>query len=156
MVVIQVQLSMREKKMALCIMWVAEVERAPTILSAAIHSSLQVFRHEARSSRGSASDSLRTTRVHKRADWIRKWLVYQILPFCASFILERTGKVTAAVPVVLIVSPLIALMQDQAHKLKRLPTETQAHKLKRLFSPSFHILKHTDYFYHEIFLKSDC
>ena len=28
---------------------------------------------------------------------------------------------TAAVAVVLIVSPLIALMQDQAHKLKRLP-----------------------------------
>jgi len=28
--------------------------------------------------------------------------------------------VTAAVPVVLIVSPLIRLMQDQAHKLKRL------------------------------------
>ena len=42
-VAIQVPLSMCEKKMALCKMWVAEVEREPTILSAAIHSSLQVF-----------------------------------------------------------------------------------------------------------------
>ena len=42
-VVIQVPVSMCEKKMALCKMWVAEVEREPTILSAAIRSSLQVF-----------------------------------------------------------------------------------------------------------------
>ena len=50
-----------------------------------------------------------------------KSLIYQMLSFCASFLLESMGKVTAEVPVVLVVSPLIALMQDQAHKLEHVP-----------------------------------
>ena len=44
-----------------------------------------------------------------------------MLPFCASFILERLGKTTAGVPSVLVVSPLLALMQDQVHKLRQVP-----------------------------------
>jgi len=123
-VVIQVPVSMCEKKMALCKMWVAEVEREPTILSAAIRSSLQVFGYDRmKPAQAEAVQAILQGRhvfVNVPTGY-GKSLVYQILPFCASFILESTGKVTAAVPVVLIVSPLIALMQDQAHKLKRLP-----------------------------------
>ena len=36
-----------------------------------------------------------------------KSLVYQILPFCACFILAKLGMESAAVPVVLVVSPMI-------------------------------------------------
>ena len=35
-----------------------------------------------------------------------KSLVYQVLPFCASFILERLGKAGKTPPAVLVVSPL--------------------------------------------------
>ena len=48
----------------------------------------------------------------------RKSCFYGILPFCTSFILENMGKATAAVPVVLGVSPSLTLMQNQVHKLK--------------------------------------
>ncbi len=50
-----------------------------------------------------------------------KSLVYQVLPFCASFILERLGKAAEVVPVVLVVSPLLALMHDQVRKLRQIP-----------------------------------
>ena len=38
--------------------------------------------------------------------------------FCASFILERLGKAGKTPPAVLVVSPLLAQMQDQAHKFE--------------------------------------
>jgi len=45
-VVIQMSLCMCEKKMALCKIWPSEVEREPTILSAAIRSGLQMFGYD--------------------------------------------------------------------------------------------------------------
>ena len=50
-----------------------------------------------------------------------KSLIFQMLPFCANFILERLGKAAAGVPSILVVSPLLALMHDQAHKLRQVP-----------------------------------
>jgi len=94
-VAIQVALSMCEKKMVLCKMWVAEVEREPTILSAAIHSSLQVFRYDcmkpAQAKEVQVILQARHVFVNVPTGY-GKSLVYQILLFCASFILESTGK----------------------------------------------------------------
>lgn len=44
-----------------------------------------------------------------------------MLHFCASFIFERLGKVATETPIVLVVSLLLALMQDQSHKLRQVP-----------------------------------
>ena len=49
-----------------------------------------------------------------------KSLTYQVLPFCTSFLLELLGKSSLKIPWVLVVSPLTALMQDQAKKLSRI------------------------------------
>ena len=50
-----------------------------------------------------------------------KSLVYQILPLCARNLLRLCGSsLTDMVPLVVVVSPLIALMQDQASKLQRI------------------------------------
>ena len=48
-----------------------------------------------------------------------KSLIYQILPVCASFLLETLGKSAPAAPSVLVhvVCPLVALMKDRANKL---------------------------------------
>ena len=46
-----------------------------------------------------------------------KSLVYTILPLCARFILEALGDGFVAPPAVLVVTPLVALMHDQAQKL---------------------------------------
>ena len=46
-----------------------------------------------------------------------KSLTYQILPMSARFLLDALEKDYAGVPSVLIVSPLVALMYDQAQKL---------------------------------------
>ena len=47
----------------------------------------------------------------------RKSLVYQVLPFCASFILERLGKAGKTPAAVLVVSPSLTLMVPGAKTL---------------------------------------
>ena len=47
-----------------------------------------------------------------------KSLIFQILPLCARFLLEFLKKTA---PAALVVSPLTALMQDQASKLSLIP-----------------------------------
>ena len=49
-----------------------------------------------------------------------KSLTYQILPICARFLLAALGKECVGVPSVLVVSPLVALMLDQAQKLQNI------------------------------------
>ena len=110
--------------MALFKLWAAELEREPTVLSEAIRSSLQVFGYDrVKPAQAEAVQAILQGQhvfVNLPTGY-GKSLIYQMLPFCASFLLESMGKVTAEVPVVLVVSPLIALMQDQAHKLEQVP-----------------------------------
>ena len=48
-----------------------------------------------------------------------KSLIYQILPLCARHLLRSCGSaLTEVVPLVLVVSPLVALMQNQVLKLR--------------------------------------
>ena len=110
--------------MALCTLWASEVEREPSTISAAIDHSLQAFGHaRAKTIQAQAVQATlqgRDVFVSVPTGY-GKSLIFQMLPFCASFILERLGKAAAGVPSVLVVSPLLALMQDQAHKLRQVP-----------------------------------
>ena len=108
--------------MALCVLWAAEAKTKPELLSAAIQHSLPVFGHsrvkpvqaEAVQAALQGKDVLVTVPTG-----YGKSLIYQMLPLCASFLLETLGKSVPTAPLVLVVSPLIALMQDQAKKLSR-------------------------------------
>ena len=121
--------------MALFKLWAAELEREPTVLSEAIRSSLQVFGYDrvkpAQAEAVQAIPQGQHVFVNLPTGY-GKSLIYQMLPFCTSFLLESMGKVTAEVPVVLVVSPLIALMQDQAHKLEQVPW---ASSMSKPFAP---------------------
>jgi hypothetical protein len=48
-----------------------------------------------------------------------KLLIYQMLPVCASMLLDMLGKSAPMPPLVLVVSPLVAPMKDQVNKLSR-------------------------------------
>ena len=110
--------------MALCKLWTAEVASEPPLLTLAMDHSLRVFGHdhlkpvqsEAVQALLQGEDVFITVPTG-----YGKSLIYQMLPACAAFILERLRKAAASVPLVLVVSPLLALMEDQANKLRRLP-----------------------------------
>lgn len=108
----------------MCKFWVADLEKNPSIVSEAIRRGLEKFCHDrlkpAQLQAVRAILQGQDTFVNVPTGY-GKSLVYQILPFCATFILERLGKATLGQPVVLIVSPLLALMQDQADKLRQVP-----------------------------------
>ena len=98
--------------MALCTLWASEVEREPSTISAAIDPSLQAFGHaRAKTIQAQAVQATlqgRDVFVSVPTGY-GKSLIFQMLPFCASFILERLGKAAAGVPSVLVVSPLLTL-----------------------------------------------
>lgn len=105
--------------MALCNLWSKET---PAMLTTSIERSLRVFGYD--SIKPLQSDAvnaaLRGEDVFVNVPTgYGKSLIYQILPFCASFLLKELGVSPTVTPRVLVVSPLLALMQDQAHKLKQ-------------------------------------
>ena len=110
--------------MALCKLWTTEVASEPPLLALEMDHSLRVFGHdhlkpvqsEAVQALLQGEDVFITVPTG-----YGKSLIYQMLPACAAFILERLRKAAASVPLVLVVSPLLALMEDQANKLRRLP-----------------------------------
>ena len=108
--------------MALCKLWTAEATKDTSIVLRSIERSLQAFGYDCM--KPAQTEAVQAILEGQDAfvnvpTGYGKSLVYQILPFCASFLLERVNKAHGAVPVVLVVSPLVALMQDQAHKLKQ-------------------------------------
>ena len=90
-----------------CKFWAAYVERDPLILSEAIRHGQQVFGHDhlkpAQLEAVKAVIQGRDTFVNVPTGY-GKSLVHQVLPFCASFILERLGKAGKTPPAVLVVS----------------------------------------------------
>ena len=99
--------------MALCTLWASEVEREPSIISAAIAHCLQAFGHpHAKTIQAQAVEATlqgRDVFVNIPTGY-GKSLIFQMLPFCTYFILERLEKAATGVPSVLVVSPLLALM----------------------------------------------
>ena len=105
--------------MALFTLW-AEAE--PSVVTTAIECSLSVFGYgnlkpyqaEALQVILRGKDVLLTVPTG-----YGKSLIYQMLPLCASVLLDMLGKSAPKTPLVLVVSPLVALMKDQASKLSR-------------------------------------
>ncbi len=103
-------------------LWAEDVVKEPSILDSSIHRSLRAFGHD--SLKPVLSEAVQAilcgqdTFVSVPTGY-GKSLIYQILPFCAINILDCLGKPPVSVPRVLIVSPLVALMRDQTHKLRQ-------------------------------------
>lgn len=110
--------------MALCKLWATEIERELSLLSEAIHHGITVFRHHRL--KPAQLDAVQAI-IQGQDVFVNvptgygKSLVYQVLPFCTSFFLEKSRIAAKAMPTVLVVSPLLALMQDQACKLRHVP-----------------------------------
>ena len=110
--------------MALCKLWIAEVKEDPSIISAAIQHSLLAFGYKSiKPIQAEAVQAvLRGSDVFVTVPTgYGKSLIFQILPLCARFLLEFLKKTAPSAPAVLVVSPLTALMQDQASKLSFIP-----------------------------------
>ncbi len=109
--------------MALCSLWMDEVAKVPVMLTTSVERSLQAFGYD--SIKPVQAEAVQTV-LQGQDVFVNvptgygKSLVYQILPFCANFLLEDLGIVPASTPLVLVVSPLLALMRDQAQKLRQI------------------------------------
>lgn len=95
--------------------WTVLIEKDSVILSEAIRHGLQVFGYDdlkpAQLEAAKAVIQGRDTFVSVPTGY-GKSVIHQVLFFCANFILERLGKDGKMPPVVFVISPLHALMQD--------------------------------------------
>ena len=108
--------------MALCHEWSTAVNADPAILSRSVEDGLSVLGYDS-----VKPEQLAAIKSVFRGEDVfvsvptgfGKSLMYQILPICARKLLRSCGSTLPAdlIPLVVVVSPLIALMQDQVSKL---------------------------------------
>ena len=93
---------------ALCRMWELEAKVDPSLLAASIQNSEFMFgHHQAKPVEGEAMQAALLGK--------HRYCAYSFCkPLCVSFLLELLGKSSLKTTWVLVVSPLTALMQDQA------------------------------------------
>ena len=108
--------------MALCHEWSTAVNADPAILSRSVEDGLSVLGYDSVKPEQLAAikSVLRGEDVFVSVPTgFGKSLMYQILPICTRKLLRSCGSTLPAdlIPVVVVVSPLIALMQDQVSKL---------------------------------------
>ena len=107
--------------MALYKTWVTELSTDPSLVTRAVEEGMRCMGYESiKSEQLSAVQSLLNGDdvLMSVPTGFGKSLVYQLLPFCADSLLRScTSSQTSQPSVVVVVSPLISLMEDQVSKL---------------------------------------